>query len=194
MNYYFLAHARTPGSKNGERKYQNEDGTWTPLGLERRRAEYAESRKMGRVARVGKATVGALGVAGAVGGGVVGSVYAFKKGNTGRAFEPGKDGKPSPAEKVAKNVGDGIEQTKRMTDLFEPKTKRVYTDDLSNAELERMIRRMDLEKRYSDLSRGSMEKGRDWVSTSISAAGALASLGIATAGIITAIKKMKGTD
>lgn len=192
MNYYFLAHARTPGSKNGERKYQNEDGTWTPLGLERRRAEYAESRKMGRGARLGRAAVGALGVAGAVGGGITGSVYAFQKGNTGRAFEPGKDGKPSPMEKVAKNVGDGIEQTKKMTDLFEPKTKRAYTDDLSNAELERMIRRMDLEKRYSELSRSSQEKGRDWVGTSIAAVGGLAAVAGAAASIITAIQKMRG--
>lgn len=32
-----LEHSRTKGSKNGIRRYQNADGTWTPLGLARRR-------------------------------------------------------------------------------------------------------------------------------------------------------------
>lgn len=32
-----LAHYRTPGSKNGVRRYQQTDGTWTPLGLRERR-------------------------------------------------------------------------------------------------------------------------------------------------------------
>lgn len=33
-----LMHFRTKGSKNGERRFQNRDGTWTPLGLQRRKA------------------------------------------------------------------------------------------------------------------------------------------------------------
>lgn len=32
-----LAHFRTRGSKNGVRRFQNEDGTWTPLGLRERK-------------------------------------------------------------------------------------------------------------------------------------------------------------
>jgi len=33
----YLMHFRTPGSKNGVRRYQNKDGTWTRLGLEERK-------------------------------------------------------------------------------------------------------------------------------------------------------------
>lgn len=33
----YLAHFRTKGSKNGVRRYQEFDGTWTPLGLRERR-------------------------------------------------------------------------------------------------------------------------------------------------------------
>ena len=33
-----LAHFRTKGSKNGVRRFQNEDGSWTPLGLKERKA------------------------------------------------------------------------------------------------------------------------------------------------------------
>lgn len=32
-----LAHFRTKGAKNGVRRFQNEDGTWTPLGLKERK-------------------------------------------------------------------------------------------------------------------------------------------------------------
>lgn len=33
----YLMHFRTPGSKNGVRRYQLKDGTWTPLGLRERK-------------------------------------------------------------------------------------------------------------------------------------------------------------
>lgn len=41
-----LMHFRTRGSKNGVRRYQNPDGTWTPLGLKERRQRegFGESR------------------------------------------------------------------------------------------------------------------------------------------------------
>lgn len=45
----YLMHFRTKGSKNGVRRYQREDGTWTELGLEERREREGwgdgESRK-----------------------------------------------------------------------------------------------------------------------------------------------------
>lgn len=44
-----LMHFRTKGSKNGVRRYQTEDGTWTPLGLRERRAR--EGFGEGRAAR-----------------------------------------------------------------------------------------------------------------------------------------------
>lgn len=37
MREQYLIHWRTKGSKNGERRYQYEDGTYTPLGKARRR-------------------------------------------------------------------------------------------------------------------------------------------------------------
>lgn len=193
MSYYFLSHSRTPGSKNGVRLYQNEDGTWTPLGLERRRSEY-KSQQASKGARIGKAVVGVAGGAGAVGGIATSSVYAFNKKNVGRAFTPGKDNKPSPMEKATRAAGDSVNETKKLMELFDPTDKRPYTNDLSNKELEQMIRRMDLEKRYSELSKGSQEKGRDWVNTSIAAVGGLAALAGSAAAIITAINKIRGKE
>ena len=48
-----LAHFRTKGSKNGVRRYQQPDGTWTPLGLRLRKARegWGERRKEKRKER-----------------------------------------------------------------------------------------------------------------------------------------------
>lgn len=48
-----LMHFRTKGSKNGVRRYQNTDGTWTPLGLRERRVRegWGERRAKRRAAR-----------------------------------------------------------------------------------------------------------------------------------------------
>ena len=48
-----LMHFRTKGSKNGVRRYQQEDGTWTPLGLRERkeREGWGESRKERKAAK-----------------------------------------------------------------------------------------------------------------------------------------------
>lgn len=51
-----LMHFRTKGSKNGVRRFQNEDGTWTPLGLRERKeregwGEGGETRKERRASR-----------------------------------------------------------------------------------------------------------------------------------------------
>ena len=48
-----LMHFRTKGSKNGVRRYQNEDGSWTPLGLRERRERegWGETRKERKAAK-----------------------------------------------------------------------------------------------------------------------------------------------
>jgi hypothetical protein len=41
-SYGVICHSRTPGSKNGVRRYQTPEGKWTPEGLLRRRNQYAK--------------------------------------------------------------------------------------------------------------------------------------------------------
>lgn len=43
-----LMHFRTKGSKNGVRRYQEEDGTWTPLGLKERRVREGWGERIAR--------------------------------------------------------------------------------------------------------------------------------------------------
>lgn len=49
----YLMHFRTKGSKNGVRRYQNPDGSWTELGLQERRKRegFGETRKERKEAR-----------------------------------------------------------------------------------------------------------------------------------------------
>lgn len=46
-----LAHFRTRGSKNGVRRFQNEDGTWTPLGLRERKEREGWGKEERRAAK-----------------------------------------------------------------------------------------------------------------------------------------------
>ena len=51
-----LMHFRTKGSKNGVRRYQQPDGTWTPLGLKERKARegWGESKNERKAAKLQK--------------------------------------------------------------------------------------------------------------------------------------------
>lgn len=188
MSYYFLSHSRTPGSKNGVRLYQNEDGTWTTLGLERRREEYRQATK-GSVGRnIARGTVAVTGIAASTAAGAATGITSYNRPD--KAFAPGKDGKPSKAEKGARATNEMVKATKDMTDAIAKngKKQKPYLNDLSNSELEKMIRRMDLEKRYTDLSTGDAEKGGDWVNTSLAVAGGLSAVGLSVAAVLSAIK------
>lgn len=190
MSYYFLSHSRTPGSKNGVRLYQNEDGTWTTLGLERRREEYRRANK-GSVGRnIARGTVAVTGIAASTAAGAATGIASYNRSD--KAFAPGKDGKPSKVEKGARATNEMVKATKDMTDAITKsgKKQKPFLNDLSNSQLEKMIKRMDLEKRYTDLSAGDTDKGDDWVSTSLAVAGGLSAVGLSVAAIITAIKSM----
>lgn len=181
MSNNYLMHYRTKGSKNGERLYQYEDGRWTPLGLERRRSEYSEST--GR--KVAKGVVTGIGATAAIGGTAAG-VYAATRGknNLATAFTKGKDDKPSPMEKITRSSNDIMSATKDVNRAIDGKKKKPYTNDLSNEQLSRMIKRLQLEKSYSDLSSESVNNGKEWVVPALSAMGTLAA---SAASITTAI-------
>lgn len=239
MGNNYLIHYRTPGSKNGERRYQNEDGTWTPLGLERRRAEYKsvlDEQKKGRIVRGAVSALGtAASVAGMYGGyraatgrtqGVTVDNPLLKQkpknkeeekllknekakivmkydpetgkpiytDNYGKAFAPGKDGKPSLIEKVFNSSKDITNETSRISDSLKSNKKNKFNvNDLSNKELENMIRRMDLEKRYSQMRSEDMSQGRDRVDKWMGVVGGLAAIGASAATIMSVISQIKGT-
>lgn len=190
-----LMHWRTKGSKNGERNYQNEDGTWTDLGLERRRAEYrringSEGVTKGRKLARGIAAVGVAGGAAAAAGAGV-AALAKNKNYADAAFAPGKDGKPSKAEKIANNSKDIADQINRLASIDRNTNRRLYLNDLSDAEIRRMVDRMDLERRYSEAVARETPKARNYLKETLEVVGPLVAIGGSIVGIIAGIKSIR---
>ena len=171
----FIAHSRTPGSKNGVRRYQYEDGTWTPEGLERRRAEYAKFNRSNENGM--RALVGTTGTALAATNAILGVATAKKDYN-----------------KMASSINnskDIMSKTRDAAEVFEKKRLKPNTQDLSSDELREMVKRMELEKKYAELLDYNRDKGKDWVSKAMGAVGGVLAIGVPIVTIIAAIHGMK---
>ena len=142
----YLCHYRTKGSKNGVRRYQQEDGTWTPLGLERRKDREGWGEEGGR------------------GGG--GSKKEYKRALRAERYRAKAAAKADAlrrreAEKKAKADRDAkarLEKNNRNRKLSE----------MTDAELKDQIARLKLEREYKEAKGPSlfdtiMNKGTDMV-------------------------------
>ena len=131
-----IAHSRTKGSRNGERRYQNEDGSLTPLGVE-------HQREMRRA----------------------------------KADAVGKD--LSDAAKQMYEAGKNVPTNRGQY-------KRKNYSKLSNQDLEKRIRRLELEDRYGQLTGDTkyVKSGSEKVQDAIKFIGA--TLGILASGVIIA--------
>lgn len=154
------------GQKWGKRRYQNEDGTYTEEGKERRRKTTPEERK------------------------------TIKKERIGRAFTPsvktGKD-KPNvtPAGQIAKSTQD-IARTSsnvlRRYDKTPQKSLSKYSDD----DLRRMVNRKELEQRYNNLSSSNKKTGMEITADILDTVGDVAAIGVSAVMILDMIKRIKG--
>lgn len=188
----YIQHDGVIGMKWGKRRYQNEDGTWTEEGLERRRAMYKSSSKgkAAKVARVANTVAGIGTAAGAIG--VATAATLNNKGSLEKAIKPGKDGKPSLYEKTLNKSSDIIGETNKLDNVLSRDSQDLADiNDLSNAELRDMIGRMQLEKQFRDLSSSDIKRGSDTVKDVLEVAGSLATIGLSVAGIATAIHQIR---
>ena len=137
-------HFRTKGSKNGVRRYQQEDGTWTPLGLKERKAREgwgdseAEAKANKAVAKSEKKAAKAEAKAAKI------SAKIEKRNNKADA----------KAESIAaKN------EKKRQNDISK----------LTDEELQKKIARVKMEQEYKELTKNPVLKtGEKLVSTILS--------------------------
>ncbi len=113
-----------------------------------------------------------------------------------RMFKAGKDGKPSPAEKITKSTQDIINNSSKLSEkAFQKKNqktenkKKETISKLSDEELRKVIQRMELEKKYSDLSPKTISKGQEWTREFFEIAGSTAGILASMATIMTAINK-----
>lgn len=167
----FIAHSRTKGSKNGRRRYQNENGTWTNEGKERRREEYARQRRAALPGEVsaeysnrGRGTTS-------------GETFEFKKNREGKYTYAGPKSRRANmgdidqiarnADKIpgsAKDISDGISRIKG-------KKKRENLSKYSDEELRRKVNRLNLERQYDQLTANDKSRGKEKVDGILQVAG-----------------------
>ena len=159
----------------GVRRYQNYDGT------------RISSNKKQKFKKAAKVAAGAAVVGGAAAVGVAGS----KSGKASEAFKPGKDNKPSPAEKITRSTSDIVDRSSKIVERSNKPTPRQDLSKVSNKELQDKINRMQLEKRYSELSNTEYDAGRQRTKDILETVGDVAAVGASMAIIGTQIYKMK---
>lgn len=173
-----LMHHGIKGMHWGVRRYQNYDGT---------RMGFNKKQKLKKAAKVagGAAVVGVVGGAAAVG------VTGSKSGKASEVFKPGKDNKPSPAEKITRSTSDIVDRSSKIVERSNKPAPRQDLSKVSNKELQDKINRMQLEKRYSELSSTEYDAGKQRTKDILETVGDVAAVGASMAIIGTQIYKIK---
>ena len=123
-----LMHFRTKGSKNGVRRYQNADGTWTPLGLKERREREGWGDEK-----------------------VIMRPRAERKADRAAAKE-----KRQAVRSERKAQRAAVKQERR--NLLQQNRKKNDLSELSDAELKRRIERVKMEQEYKELTKSPLVK------------------------------------
>lgn len=116
---------------------------------------------------------------------------------TNRTVKQGKD-KPniSPAEKITKDTKTVLDSSKKLRSSYKTATTRLGLKDeakkMSNEDLNKAIRRMQLEKQYVDLKEQDLAPGKSKVDSMLDTIGTLVTIGGAVVSAYQMYKQIKG--
>lgn len=130
-----LEHSGILGMKHGRNRYQNPDGTWTPLGLERRRERegFGERRAKRKADRQAAKTA---------------KKKAAAKEKAAAVRKKAREAKAKAAEKEKRKA----ERAKRL-EAFREKQRQKNVKNLSDQEIKDRIARLELELKYKEMSK-----------------------------------------
>lgn len=156
-----LYHYGILGQSWGNRRYQNEDGTYTEEGKARRRVSDEQSAKFKK--NLNKAFIPSV------------------KG--------GKDKPPvSPAEYATKRTGEIVNNIRSINSHRKDPVNNEDLTKYSDEDLRRMINRMNLEKQYRDLSSKEINTGKVKVDEILDIVGSVVGIAGGVAGMIAILK------
>ena len=109
------------------------------------------------------------------------------------AFSPGKDGKPSSAERIAGEVASIPEKGSKIYSSIKDLSYKKSEFDLSSmsdVDLQRAINRMNLERSYTSLKNAEKTKNKDKVNAILGVAGGVTGLAASAVTIAATIVKL----
>lgn len=186
----YLVHSRTPGSKNGQRRFQNEDGTYTALGKKMKNLRYREEHPNVKSAAEARADK---------------SAEDIRRENNERKARDQWDANynkdnPSKLDKVerrlqiandmsrnANQIGDQIvNATKKKVS-----TSNVDISKLSDQELQKIVNRLNLEQNYNRLTTvETVNKGAVITKEILQTTGSLIGIAAGSVALYKAIKNL----
>lgn len=207
-----LYHHGIKGMKWGVRRYQNKDGSLTPAGKKRYKPNYADeakgmtdqelrtqinrmnlekrymnmttskskvSRGLDKAERVVKTTSDANKISKGVG------ELQGKK-------NPNADTINKGFETASKSIAVAKKVSKMADDKRAVKRSKAKLENMTDADLQRLVNRMDLERQYSSLKQEHASRGKTRAMEVLSVTGDIVALSASAVGLAVGIKKLMG--
>ena len=167
-----LYHHGVPKMQWGVKRYQNEDGTYTELGKERRRKEYERNER-----RKSKDRLSDKGVE---------DVNRWAREDTERRKK---------AVEIGSKMVNDLQKIERES-TPKPTKERMDLSNMTDQELRARINRELTERQYNDLfgktKEPTISKGRKYLRNTLEVAGSVLTVASSSLGIALAIKELKG--